>query len=54
MQIFQIAVMYMDNMQMFSIVNDTSLNTNWPAGLKTFNLHYDVSTIIVIETLVSF
>ena len=52
MQIFQIAVMYMDNMQMFSIVNDTSLNR--PAGLKTFNLHYDVSTIIVIETLVSF
>ena len=46
MQIFQIHIMYMINMQIFSIVKRISLNTQF-----TFK---DVSTIIDIETVVLF
>ena len=48
MQMLQIAIMHMVNMQIFLIVNGTSLALEYLIYIK------DVSTIIDIETLVLF
>ena len=51
MQIAQIAIMYMVNMQIFSMVNGTSK----PADMSKYSIYInDVSTIIDIETVVLF